>query len=203
MEPDASKPGEILKPDDIHKGTALLVMDIQGATMKMAKDSASLLQSIGKAIQTARSLNMPVLYVVIGFRKGYPEVSPFNRSFSLLKNGDRGFDTEEGMRPHADVAPEQGDIVITKKRVSAFAGSDLEVVLRSLGIKRLVLTGFATGGVVLSTLRAAADLDYTLTVLSDGCQDMDEEVHRVLMTKVFPRQAEVLPTDEWRIRNQI
>jgi nicotinamidase-related amidase len=60
-----------------------------------------------------------------------------------------------------------------------------------------VLTGVATSGVVLSTLRQAADLDYRLTVLADGCLDGDPEVHRVLTEKVFPRQAGVVGVAEW------
>ncbi len=98
---------------------------------------------------------------------------------------------------HPEVAPTDGDIVVTKKRVSAFAGSDLETVLRGRGIDHLVLTGIATSGVVLSTLRQAADLDYGLTVLADGCLDADPEVHRVLTEKVFPRQAEVGTVAGW------
>ncbi|SDX21462.1 Isochorismatase family protein [Saccharopolyspora shandongensis] len=86
---------------------------------------------------------------------------------------------------------------MTKKRVSAFTGSDLALVLRSAGIDHLVLTGIATSGVVLSTLRQAADLDYRLTVLSDGCYDPDPEVHEVLIGKVFARQAEVTSIGEW------
>ncbi|WP_433088331.1 cysteine hydrolase family protein [Dactylosporangium sp. CA-052675] len=81
--------------------------------------------------------------------------------------------------------------------MSAFAGSDLDMVLRAGGIEHLVLTGIATGGVVLSTLRQAADLDFALTVLADGCLDDDPEVHRVLVGKVFPRQAGVLTVAEW------
>jgi nicotinamidase-related amidase len=50
---------------------------------------------------------------------------------------------------------------------------------------------------VLSTLRQAADLDFGLTVLEDGCADADPEVHRVLMEKVFPRQASVRTAAEW------
>jgi nicotinamidase-related amidase len=50
---------------------------------------------------------------------------------------------------------------------------------------------------VLSTLRQAADLDYRLTVLADGCLDADPEVHRVLMEKVFPRQADVVRIADW------
>jgi nicotinamidase-related amidase len=60
-----------------------------------------------------------------------------------------------------------------------------------------VLAGIATSGVVLSTLRQAADLDYQLTVLADGCLDADPEVHRVLLEKVFPRQAEVTSITGW------
>jgi nicotinamidase-related amidase len=87
--------------------------------------------------------------------------------------------------------------VVTKRRVSAFTGSDLEVVLRSLGAGTLVLTGIATSGVVLSTLRQAADLDYRLVVLADACLDADPEVHRVLLEKVFPRQATVRTAAQW------
>jgi nicotinamidase-related amidase len=96
------------------------------------------------------------------------------------------------------VAPQQGDIVVIKRRVSAFTGSDLEVVLRGLGIGTLVLTGISTSGVVLSTLRQAADLDYQLVVLSDACLDLDSEVHRVLTEKIFPRQADVRATSDWQ-----
>ena len=98
---------------------------------------------------------------------------------------------------HPAVAPQPGDIVVTKRRVGAFTGSDLEVVLRAQNIDHLVLTGIATSGVVLSTLRAATDMDYGLTVLSDCCADGDDEVHRILLTKVFPRQADVLTAAEW------
>lgn len=71
------------------------------------------------------------------------------------------------------------------------------MVLRAADVHTLVLTGISTSGVVLSTVRLAADLDYHLTVLEDGCLDADPEVHRVLTEKVFPRQAQVLTVDEW------
>jgi nicotinamidase-related amidase len=52
--------------------------------------------------------------------------------------------------------------------------------------------------VVLSTLREAVDKDYRITVLSDCCADGDEETRRVLTTKKFPRQADVLKLEEWK-----
>ncbi len=66
-----------------------------------------------------------------------------------------------------------------------------------MAVSHLVLAGIATSGVVLSTVREAADRDYQLTVLADGCADADEEVHRVLLGKVFPRQATVTTAQEW------
>ena len=104
---------------------------------------------------------------------------------------------EEFMKIHPEVAPVSGEIVVIKRRVSAFTGSDLEVVLRAFGIQHIVLAGVATSGVVLSTVREAADKDYRITVLSDCCADADEEVQRVLTTKIFPRQADVLTAEEW------
>jgi nicotinamidase-related amidase len=178
--------------------TALLVMDVQDATVKMLRENSTFIQCLQQAVKKARSNSIPVIYVVIGFRKGYPEVSPDNKSFSTMKkNNTMNLDREESLRVHASVFPEAGEIVITKKRVSAFSGSDLEVVLRSSGISRLVLTGIASSGVVLSTLREAADKDYALTVLSDCCADADEEVQRVLTGKIFTRQAEVMKVEEW------
>lgn len=95
------------------------------------------------------------------------------------------------------VAPLATDILVTKRRVSAFSGSDLEVVLRGLEVRNLVLLGLATSGAVLSTVRQAADLDYGLTVVGDLCMDRDEETHRVLLEKVFPRQASKVKAEEW------
>lgn len=181
-----------------HKTTALLVMDVQEATISMMKEKATpLLDALTKTIEAARNKNIPVIYVVVKFRKGYPEVSPANKGFTILKTGGRNFDTEEATKVDARVEPQSNDIVVIKKRISAFAGSDLEIVLRAGGIQHIVLTGIATSGVVLSTLREAADKDYRLTVLSDCCADADDEVHRVLTTKIFPRQADVMEYQQW------
>jgi nicotinamidase-related amidase len=178
--------------------TALLIMDAQTAIVSQMKEAAKpVLDAIAAAIAAARKNSIPVIYVVVGFRKNYPEVSPNNKSFSPIKTSGRNLDTPDGVMIDETVAPQEADMVVTKRRVSAFAGSDLEVVLRSNGIQHIVLTGFATSGVVLSTLREAADKDYKITVLSDCCGDADEEVHRVLTTKIFPRQADVTDHKNW------
>ena len=90
--------------------------------------------------------------------------------------------------------------MFTKKRVGAFSTTNLAARLTARGIDTLILSGIATSGVVLSTLRDAADRDYRLFVLSDICADMDAEVHIAALTeKVFPRQADVIDLDGFRL----
>ena len=115
----------------------------------------------------------------------------FEYIFKGIKAAGAMVEGSEGAEIHPDVAPRPGDIVVNKKRIGAFTGSDLDVVLRSLGSRHLILLGIATSGVVLSTARAAADLDFELTVVADCCADQDEEVHRVLTQKVFARSSTI------------
>ena len=179
--------------------TALLVMDVQVGIVARFADDPGIVDRLRRAIDAARGAAVRVIYVVVGFRDDYAEVSPNNRSFSAIAQ-TRAFVGADGSREiHPGVAPQPGDIVVTKKRVSAFAGSDLDMVLRAQQIDHLVLSGISTSGVVLSTIRQAADLDFRITVLSDGCADGDAEVHRVLTDKIFSRQADVVTIDEWII----
>ena len=179
------------------KNTALLVMDMQAAILGMAPNGSSITSNVAKAIAHARSKKIQVIYVVVGFRQGGPEISRNNKGFAGNKERFAKVNMREFMTVHPDVAPMADEITITKRRVCAFTGSDLEVVLRANEIKHIVLAGIATSGVVLSTVREAADKDYWITVLEDCCVDSDEEVHRVLTTKVFPRQADVITLAEW------
>ncbi|HEY3752420.1 MAG TPA: isochorismatase family cysteine hydrolase [Pseudonocardiaceae bacterium] len=177
--------------------SALLVMDIQRSIVERFP-SDDYLPRLRDAIDTARSAGVPVIYVVVGFRPGHPEISKRNKSFGARIGSGTFVTGDAGAEIHPDVVPAPGDTVVTKRRVSAFAGSDLDMVLRAGEIDTLVLTGIATSGVVLSTVRQAADLDYRITVLADGCLDSDPEVHRVLTEKVFPRQADVISVADWR-----
>lgn len=95
------------------------------------------------------------------------------------------------------VAPQEDDLLIYKNRISSFVGTDLEIVLRGQGVRNIVLTGIATSGVVLSTLRQAVDMDYAVTVLEDLCSDHDAEVQRVLMEKIFPTISKVEKAEGW------
>ncbi|MGH3170007.1 MAG: cysteine hydrolase family protein [Trebonia sp.] len=173
--------------------SALLVMDVAQVIRGRIPDEAGYLQRLRRAIDAAHAAAIPVIYAVVAFRAGHPEISTRNKSFSAVPGTLGMVEGDPVTEIHPDIAPAPGDIVLTKKRVSAFAGSDLDIVLRAGDIDSLVLTGLATSGVVLSTLRQAADLDFGLTVLADGCLDGDPEVHRVLTEKVFPTRPTSSP----------
>jgi nicotinamidase-related amidase len=176
--------------------TAVLVMDYQAAVVEgFATDQETLLRNAAQVLTRARGAGLKVIYIVVNFRPGYPEVSPRNINFNAVRQSGR-FTNEAGTRVHPAVTPQTGDIVVTKHRVGAFPGTDLDMILRANDIETLVMFGIATSGVVLSTLRHAADSDYRLLVLKDCCSDRDAEVHRVLIEKVFPRQAKVITAAE-------
>jgi len=180
-----------------NSNTVLLVMDMQTSLLSRLPDATVFIGNVAKAIAHARTNKIPVLYVVVGFRHGMPEVGTNNKSFAAMKERMGTGDLTEWMKIDSAIAPLPTEVVVIKRRFSAFTGSDLEVILRAQGIRHMVLTGISTGGAVLSTVREAADKDYRITVLSDGCVDGDPEVHRVLTTKVFPRQADVMTVEEW------
>lgn len=177
--------------------SALLVMDMQQMLLQTFPGAAGVIENVQKAIAHARSNNIPVIYVIISFREGFPELSTHNKRFSSMSGMLATIDLEKWNVIEPSLAPVGNEPVVLKKRYSAFSGSDLDLILRSGGINHLILCGVATRGVVLSTLTEASDKDYQLTVLSDACKDRDEEVHSVLMEKIFPAMGDVMTTSEW------
>jgi nicotinamidase-related amidase len=179
--------------------TAVLCMDYQNDIVGTYPDDRQreLLSKTSEVLATARRANIPVIYVVVRFRDGYPEVSPRNKLFQNIKGAGRLREGTPGAEVHRQVAPQSGEVIVTKRRVGAFSTTDMATVLRAKGVTHLVLLGIATSGVVLSTVRWAADADYEITVLADCCADADDEVHRVLTQKVFSRQATVVTAAEF------
>ena len=176
---------------------ALLVLDMQNGVFGRV-GSDDLLEAVQRAIEAARHAQVKVLFVRTAFREGYPEVSGRNKAFAQIAGRGRAFlESSHETQLLREIAPVDGDVVVVKRRFGAFTGNDLTEVLRAQQIHELVHVGVSSAGAVLSTLRQAADLDFGLTVLSDACADPDPEVHRVLVEKVYPMQAQVLTAVDW------
>lgn len=173
--------------------TALLLMDLQAGILALVPDHDELLRSVQQVRQAAVSAGVEVAHVRVGFTPGdHAAVPSRNKIFApAAEAGVFAVDSPEAAF-HPDAQPEPGEHVFTKTRVGALSTTELHGHLAERGIDTLVLAGISTSGVVLSTLRDAADRDYRLLVLRDVCADPDPEVHRVLTDSVFPQQADVI-----------
>jgi nicotinamidase-related amidase len=161
-------------------------------------DADELLSRASNVLAKARAAGMKVIYIRVGFREGFPEISDRNPMFSSIKNDPKrkAMFERSAREIHPSVVSQTSDIVVTKHRVSAFAGTDLEMILRANNIDTLILFGIATSGVVLSTLTHAFDADYRIFVIEDLCADGDPELHSSLM-KYYRRRATVITADEF------
>ena len=178
---------------------ALLVMDYQVDNLTRfmtAAQSAKAIACVPDLIATARDAGMMVIHVVVAFRPGHPELSPSNFEFKAVKANGMLVAGTEGAAIHPAAAAREGEPIVVKHRVSAFVGTDLEMLLRTNRIDTLVLAGVHTSGVVLATVRHASDLDYRLVVVRDCCADPDAEVHAMLLDIVIPKQAAIISVAE-------
>lgn len=158
--------------------TAVIAMDFQvGIVGSVARDPEGTVARASSVLEAARVADIPVIFV--------------------QHRGGR-FEADS---PEADwlpmLAPQDGERLLVKRKAGSFSTTALDVILRELGRDTLVLMGVATSGCVLSTVRWGADINYTLVVVKDACDDADEEVHRVLTEKLFPRQATVTTAAEF------
>jgi nicotinamidase-related amidase len=180
--------------------TVLLAMDCQAGIVSIyVKPPEEFVERASSVLRAARKAGMPVVHVQVGFRPGLPEVSSRNKLFAAIKSSSQRQKLFQGAAGaiHPALGPEPDDIVITKHRVNAFTGTDLEMLLRAREVESIVLFGIATSGVVLSTLLHACDCDYKLAVIADCCADLDAQLHEALLTRLFPQRAEVLTAAEF------
>jgi nicotinamidase-related amidase len=187
-----------MKLDPAH--TAVLSMDLQNGIVGIyAANTPDLIPRSAGVLSAARSRGMKVIHIRVGFRPGLPEVSERNQLFGAIKSSDRHQLLFQGAAGdiHPALGPEADDIVVTKHRVSAFAGTDLAMILRAQEIDTLILFGIATSGVVLSTLLEASDADYRLMVVEDCCLDAEAGLHASLVDKVFSRRATIITAQEF------
>ena len=92
--------------------------------------------------------------------------------------------------------PLDGELVVKKYRSSAFWGTNLALLLRSNGIKSVVVCGATTEGCVESTARDAMFSDYYVVLATDAMTDIDAAAHANSIERVFPKLGETGSVDE-------
>jgi nicotinamidase-related amidase len=184
--------------------TAVLLLDYQNILFQMRNVPRAVVSTTSSAVDVARQKGLTIAHCRVAFedseKKNLPER---NLSFGRLKANPTFLNnlslSSEASQYVEELSPKPGDIDLRKVRTGPFMcgpSTELHRVFQNRGIDTLIVAGIATSGAVLSAVRQAADLDYRLFILEDCCWDPEDEVHQVLMSKVFPRQGRVVKSGE-------
>jgi nicotinamidase-related amidase len=183
--------------------TALIVIDMQRdfcapggyadqAGLEIGRLRAPI-PAISRLLDSARALGLQVVHTREGHRPDLSDLHESKRHRAeqagapigargplgrLLVRGEYGHDLIDELRPLA------GEPVIDKPGYSAFAYTDLDLLLRRRGIGHLVICGVTTEVCVSSTLRAAVELGYACTLVSDACGSPSAELHAAALAMV-------------------
>ncbi|HDJ2887755.1 TPA: cysteine hydrolase [Staphylococcus aureus] len=167
---------------------ALLVMDIINdiahESGKVGKDGfyieakkRKIIDNTKKVINHARELKFKIIYVVIGFSENYEEWNEKSLLFKKVKSDRQVMFNTWGTQVCDDIAPQKGDLLITKNRIDPFYNTNLELVLRNLNINELYLTGISTDLVILSTVLSAHDRDFKVHTIEDCTSASNKQSH--------------------------
>lgn len=135
------------------------------------------LDRVSQLLILARSRGYAVCHVGLRFSIDYkeqPETSPLfggAKKFGALMEGSWGAEF------HKKAAPISGEACLSKHRVSAFYGTHLELLLRTFGVKRVLVAGCATDMAVQAAIRDAHDRDFSAVVVSDCCVAASDDDH--------------------------
>jgi nicotinamidase-related amidase len=176
----------LTKLDDL---TALVLIDLQKGIvgMQLAHPAGEIVGRAARLADAFRQKKLPVVLVnVTGMAPGRTDAA----------RPDLAAFPEDWAEFVPELERQPSDHVVTKQRVGAFLGTDLDAYLRQRGATQIVLAGIATSGGVESTARNAYDLGYNVTLVVDAMTDRSEEMHRHSVETFFPRIGETTRTDD-------
>jgi len=195
---------------------ALIVVDMEndfvapGAPLETPAGRA-MLPTLKRAITFCREHGIRVIYTTHAQRRDGCDMGRFKDLWPPIRHGAGLVDGEPGSEIYLEIAPRTDEIVITKRRYSAFYGTDLEIILRGLGVDTVVISGVTTENCCHATARDALFRDYKVIFLSDATATFDypdvgqggmaaAEVHRATLVILSVSTTDVMTTDEFIAR---
>jgi ureidoacrylate peracid hydrolase len=162
-------------------------------------DKTDMLTNTKRVVDKARTAGATVMYAPITFAEGYNELS--SHPYGILKgvvDGNAFVKDSWGAAIVDELAPEAGDILIEGKRgLDTFASTNLDFILRSKGIKTLVLGGFLTNCCVESTMRSGYENGYQVITLSDCVAATSVEEHDNALRYDYPMFSQPMTSTEF------
>ena len=140
----------------------------------------------------ARQSGITVIHVQNAWREGHPDVNPHTPWQADAKAAGRSTEGTWGIEFVEALAPVEGEIVVRKRAVSAFAGTELDRLLHIHDLATLVIAGIVTNFAAEGTARDASDRGYRVIVLADCCESVTDEMHEFSITQILPAIGEVV-----------
>jgi biuret amidohydrolase len=190
--------------------TAMIVVDMQndfvaaGAPMESSAGRA-MVPNLQRALTCCREQGIPVIYTAHVHRADGCDLGLLGHAPPIARR-DALVAGSAGAAIFPEIAPHEGEIVISKHRFSAFYGTDLEIILRGLGVTTVVITGVTTENCCHATARDAFFRDFQVVFLSDATATGDypdlgygslsaDEVHRTTLVILARDTADVITTE--------
>jgi nicotinamidase-related amidase len=156
----------------------------------------ALVRNARRLLRGARAADVPVVSVRIAFRPGHRDVATNSPMLDAAVRGGALVEGSWGAEFYEQLKPRRGELTVTHSRINAFYCSELELVLRSLGARRLVVAGVATHSSVEHTSRHAVDMGYEVVVAADACAAADHELHAASLRALALHVSGVVTVDE-------
>jgi nicotinamidase-related amidase len=170
--------------------TALIVVDVQndfchteGSLAKVGNDTSAAVEMVPrlvKLIDEARAVGLPVIFIQTFHDETNDSPQWLDRHASVPGGNRRGgitCRTGSWGSEFYGVKPRPDENVVIKHRYSAFIGTNLNILLTTLGIKSLLFTGVATEVCVESSLRDGLFAEYYVSLVDDAAASYSQAAH--------------------------
>jgi nicotinamidase-related amidase len=168
---------------------------LDGGLLKVAQGK-SVVPKIKEALDTFRAEDLPVFHIIRVHRSDGSDVE-INRQ-ELFRKHPFAVEGSYGAAVVDELAPLPGEYVIPKVRMSAFIGTELDLMLRNLGIKEIFVTGIQTPNCIRTTVFDAIAYNYPVTVIEDAVGAQTDEIHRANLRDMVNIGVRIVKTREIR-----
>jgi maleamate amidohydrolase len=153
-------------------------------------------QCISNVLKVARENGIPIIYTQFTLKRDRSDIGVYGRKRDFLDIDGWCVEGSEGAKIHDSVKPESADIVLTKKRPSAFFGTMLNSLLIERKVDTLIITGGTTSNCVRATAVDAMSFNYRGIVVSDCVYDRVQISHDVTLFDLDRQYADVVNSEE-------
>lgn len=182
------------------KKSCLLIIDMEYGFIDknsplFVKNGPKIVKNIKKILENFRIKNLPIIFVKrehreSGFDIDKVRLEVFKKSNGLITENDKSSEIIK------DLKPLKNEIVVIKRRWSAFFGTELEILLKRLKIENLIVTGVQTPNCIRATVYDALSLDYDVIVISDATASSSKKIQKYNLSDMENIGVKLLSTEE-------